>query len=302
MTMAPERPQLSVLSGLVQGARPKQWPKNLLVFVAPAAAAVLDEWPSLWRAVVVFVAMCAAASGTYLVNDVADVESDRRHPVKRYRPVASGVVPIPLARNVGIAFMALALVLAALTLHWGTVAVVGLYLALTISYSVRLKRIPVIDLLTVAAGFVLRAVAGAVAVDVPMSRWFLLCISFGSLFIVAGKRYAELRQLGDAAATIRPTLDRYSVVFLRVVLAAAVAGTVLSYGLWVHGKVASAVALPWPVYQLSIIPLVGALVRYGVVLESGRGSAPEEVFLTDRPLAAFGLLWVAMLVMASALG
>jgi len=190
-----------MIAGLLRTGRPKQWLKNVLVFAAPGAAGVLDDGQSLARASLAFVAFCLAASGTYFWNDVLDVEADRAHPTKRNRPIAAGDIPITTARLVGAMLLAASLGVAALTGRWQTVAIVGTYIVLTISYSVVLKRIAVVDLVVIAAGFVLRAAGGAVAVDVPMSDWFVLCTTFGSLFIVTGKRYAELNEhdrLGDA--------------------------------------------------------------------------------------------------------
>ena len=185
----------------------------------------------------------------------------------------------------------LALCLAASTRRWQVVVVVAIYIALTLAYSAWLKHIAVVDIVTVATGFVLRAIAGAVAVDVPMSNWFLICISFGSLFIVTGKRYAELLEFGDDAANLRPSLDGYSVTYLRFVLGVAASVTLLSYCLWAFEK-ARVADTSWPMYQLSIVPMATALLRYGLVLDQGHGGAPEEVFLSDRALQALALIWV----------
>ena len=291
--MAPERTELSFLAVAAREARPRQWLKNVLVLAAPAAAGVLDEWSSLWRALVAFAAMCAAASGTYFINDIADVESDRRHPSKRDRPVAAGALPIRIAATAGVVLLAGALALAALTSRRQLVIVVAAYIVVTLLYTAWLKHVAVIDLVAVALGFVLRAVAGASAVDVVMSNWFLLCISFGSLFIVAGKRYAELLQFGEDAVRMRPSLDGYNAALLRLVLSLAAAVTVLSYCLWALDK-AGAAHVSWPMYQLSIIPVVTALFRYSLVLETGRGGAPEEVFLSDRALQALGAIWLVI--------
>ena len=293
MTMAPPRSESSLAAVVVREARPRQWLKNVLVFAAPAAAGVLHEWPSFWRAVVAFAAMSAASSGAYFLNDVADVKADRRHPRKRLRPVAAGELPIATAAAIGAGLLALALVLAALTSRTPLVGVGAAYIAVTLAYSAVLKHIAVVDLVAVAAGFVLRAVAGAVAVDVAMSSWFLLCISFGSMFIVTGKRYAELRQFGDEAGSVRPTLDAYNVAFLRFVIGASVSVTVVAYCLWAFEK-ADLTHVSWPMYQLSIVPVVLALLRYGLILETGRGGAPEEVFLSDRTLQAVGVVWLAL--------
>jgi len=293
MTMAHQRSEPSLAAIVVREARPRQWLKNVLVFAAPAAAGVLHEWPSLWRAVVAFAAMCAAASGAYFLNDIADVDADRRHPRKRFRPVAAGQLPVTTAAAMGVGLFAVSLVLAGLTSRGPLVLVVAGYIAVTLAYSAVLKHIAVVDLVAVAAGFVLRAVAGAVAVDVVMSNWFLLCISFGSLFIVTGKRYAELRQFGDEAGSMRPSLDAYNVTFLRFLIGASVSITVVSYSLWAFEK-ADVTHVSWPMYQLSIVPVVLALLRYGLILETGRGGAPEEVFLSDRTLQAVGVVWLAL--------
>jgi decaprenyl-phosphate phosphoribosyltransferase len=298
MALATHRPPAPTATALVREARPKQWLKNLLVFLAPGAAGVLGEWPSLWRTVVVFLSMSAAASGTYFLNDVVDVDADRRHPSKCRRPVAAGGISLSRARAMSAMLMTAALVLAALTGRWETVTVVAAYLAVTVGYSVALKRIAIVDLLTVAAGFVLRAVAGAVAVAVPLSAWSLLCVSFGSLFIVAGKRYAELLEFGDNAIVMRASLDAYTVAFLRRVLAIAAAGTAVTYCLWVFAKTGAAAHEP-PLYQLSAVPVAVALLRYRTMVETGSGGAPEDVVLADRPLAVLGAIWIALVVLSA---
>jgi decaprenyl-phosphate phosphoribosyltransferase len=165
---------------------------------------------------------------------------------------------------------------------------------LTISYSVVLKQIAVVDLVVIASGFVLRAAGGAVAVDVPMSDWFVLCTTFGSLFIVAGKRYAELNEhdrLGADAGASRATLNDYSVGFLRMVLAVSCAATVVSYCQWAF-ETRDLSSSNWPLYELSIVPMLTALLRYGLVLDQGHGAAPEDVFAGDRVLQVLGLAWL----------
>ena len=281
-----------MLSALLRAARPKQWLKNILVFAAPGAAGVLDQGHELALTVLTFVAFCFAASGTYIWNDLLDVEADRRHPTKCKRPIAAGELSVGAARVAGVVLPIISLVLAGLTGRWETVAVIGTYLVITIAYTVRLKHVAVVDLVTIAAGFVLRAAAGAAAVDVPMSRWFVLCITFGSLFIVIGKRYAELNELGDAAGT-RSTLEVYSVGYLRILLAVSLSGVLISYCVWAldASEVAGA---DWPLYELSIVPMMMALFRYLLVLEEGDGAAPEEVFASDHVLQALGLCWAVI--------
>ncbi len=276
---------------LLRQARPKQWVKNLLVFAAPAAAGVLDQWPSLWRAIVMFIAFCLASSGTYFWNDLLDAENDRNHPTKQHRPIASGALPIGVARLVGTVLLVAGIGLAATT-RWRAAGVVAAYVALTSLYSAVLKHIAVVDLIAVAAGFVLRAVGGAVATDVVMSKWFSLTISFASLFIVTGKRYAELRDLGDDAQT-RSTLDDYSLGFLRIVLSVSCGAALVTYCIWAFDT-REISGSKWPFYELSIIPMATALLRYTLILEQGHGAAPEEIFAHDRTLQVLGLIWIVV--------
>jgi len=286
---------------LLRAMRPKQWLKNVLVFGAPAAAGVLDQGRELAMTLVVFVAFCLAASGTYLWNDIADLEADRIHPEKRHRPIASGALPLPTARAAAVLLLVAGMALSAAGDRWQPVAVVGLYVVLTLGYTFSLKHVAVVDILIIASGFVLRAAAGAVAVDVPMSRWFVLCITFGSLFVVVGKRYAELKQVGEGAGT-RATLDIYTVGYLRILLSVSLAGVLISYCVWAletssAGELGGAVT-GLPLYEATIVPMVLALFRYLLVLERGRGSAPEEVFLSDRVLQLSGVAWVMLFVVA----
>ena len=276
-------------AALFRQARPNQWVKNLLVFAAPAAAGVLNEWSSLWRAIVIFIAFCLASSGTYFWNDVLDAESDRNHPTKQHRPIASGALPIGVARVVGTLLLVAGIGLAATT-RWQAALVVACYVVLTSLYSTVLKHVAVVDLIVVAAGFVLRAMAGAVATDVVMSKWFSLTISFASLFIVAGKRYAELRDLGDDSQT-RSTLDDYSLGFLRIVLSVSCGAALVTYCIWAFDTRELA-GSTWPFYELSIIPMATALLRYTLILEQGHGAAPEEIFAHDRVLQILGLVWI----------
>jgi len=279
-----------VIRALIKEARPKQWAKNVLVFAAPGAAGVLDDGEALTRSVVLFVAFCLASSGTYYWNDLHDIEADRQHPTKSRRPIASGAIPARIAWTVGTVLVLAGLAIS-FGLGWETGVVVASYVALTTLYSLALKHVAVIDLVVVASGFVLRAIAGAVATDVELSNWFLLCVSFGSLFIVTGKRYAELRELGDDASRVRATLDEYTLGFLRIVLSVSVGATLVTYCMWAFDRVELS-GSSWPFYELSIIPMGTAVLRYTLILEQGHGAAPEEIFAADRTLQVLGLLWV----------
>jgi decaprenyl-phosphate phosphoribosyltransferase len=280
-----------MIAAVIREARPKQWLKNVLVFAAPAALGDVSVDLAA-RSLVVFVAFCMAASGTYYWNDIKDVEADRSHPTKRSRPIASGEVPVALARVIGSVLLVGGPVLASLVRPEAG-GVVGLYAVLTIGYSTAWKHVALLDLALVASGFVLRAMAGAAGTDTRMSSWFVMCTSFGSFFIVAGKRFAELLEMGDSATTTRRSLAAYSLPYLRQLLSVSCTATVVSYCLWAfeNGETAGG-AVPW--HGLSIVPMVLALLRYMMVLEKGGGGAPEEVFTKDRSLQLYGLAWIVV--------
>lgn len=293
--MSPAAPRAGLVRGLVLACRPKQWVKNVLLFVAPAAAGVLDEQIYLVRTVVGFVAFCLASSATYLLNDVLDAESDRRHPTKCRRPIAAGVVPVPVAVVAAVVLLVAGLALA-VAVNWELAVVVGGYALLTTLYSFWLKQVPVFDLVVLSAGFILRLLGGAYAAEVVISEWFLLVSLFGSLFIAASKRFAEKRELGDDAALLRPTLGEYSVEYLALVRSVAVSAVLICYCLWaVERGDQSASATPW--VQLSIAPFVIAVLRYALLVDQGKGAAPEEVLLSDRTMQAMGVGLVACLLL-----
>jgi decaprenyl-phosphate phosphoribosyltransferase len=276
--------------GLVRTARPKQWLKNGLVIAAPGAAGVLTDPAQIARTAVAFIALCLAASGTYFLNDALDAEADRSHPSKRNRPVASGVVSVRLAKVMAAVLLVLGVGVAAPINGGQLAAVVAGYAVLTVSYSIWLKHEPVIDLGAVAAGFVLRAVAGGVATNVPLSNWFLIVAGAGSLFIVTGKRHAEQIELGEDSGAHRATLDEYSPGFLGFVRSVGASVTITAYCLWAF-EVASRVGeVVW--FRASIVPFVLAMLRYAFIVEQGGGGAPEEIVLQDRVLQILGLLWV----------
>jgi decaprenyl-phosphate phosphoribosyltransferase len=275
---------------LVRTARPKQWTKNVLVFAAPAAAGVLDEPKHVLQTVVAFVAFCLAASGTYFFNDALDAHADRQHPTKQFRPVAAGHISERLAKVIAVVLVAAGILVAVPVRQGQLTAVVAGYVALTLSYSVWLKHEPVVDLGAVAAGFVIRAIAGGVATGVPISDWFLIVAGGASLFMVTGKRYAEQIELGDASGAHRATLTAYSRGYLSYVRAVASGVTIMAYCLWAFETSAKTGNQTW--FQISIVPFVLAILRYAHVIEQGRGGAPEDIILSDRVIQVLGLLWV----------
>jgi decaprenyl-phosphate phosphoribosyltransferase len=280
---------------LIRLARPKQWLKNILVIAAPGAAGMLGNSTALFRTGIAFVCFCLAASGTYYLNDAIDVDADRHHPTKRYRPVASGEVSVRTAVTGGILLIVASIGLS-FAARWQLSLVVGGYLLQTVLYSLWLKHEPVLDLACVASGFVLRTIAGGVAVGVAISPWFLIVAGSASLFMVTGKRHAEMVELGEGAGGHRLTLTMYSREFLSYVRAVASSVTILAYCLWAFEK-SSAVGNPvW--FELSIVPFVLGIFRYALLLEQGQGGAPEDVVLADRVLLVMGGLWAISFAIA----
>lgn len=274
---------------VVRLLRPRQWVKNLLVFAAPAAAGVLDQADHLGRTTLLFVAFCLAASGTYCINDANDADADRSHPRKRFRPVASGEISVGAARVLGVALLLAGVGLGALTDGWPTAGIVILYVTITTAYTLWLKQQAVVDIVVVASGFVVRAVAGVVGTDLPLSDWYLIVASFGSLFLVAGKRSTELN-LGAEAGEHRKALVSYSAPFLLFVRAVAAGITLLAYCLWAFERAELADGgFPW--FQLSIVPFTTAILRYALVHSMEEHAGPEEIVLGDRTLLFISAVW-----------
>lgn len=283
---------MRTLVGLIGSMRPKQWIKNLLVFAAPAAAGVLDEPDQLARTSVTFLAFGLVAGAMYIVNDLIDRERDAHHPTKRNRPIPSGRVSVTAA--VVAAMVALGLG-GAIVLVWVNLPVLFLlmgYVANTLVYSVVGKHEPVIDVVQVSIGFVLRAVGGALAVDVPISEWFAIVVMFGALLMVVGKRASEVKAL-EGSADSRPILDRYSPLFLHHLHAVSTTGMLLAYSLWAFETAEQATsAFPW--FELSIVPIVVAILRYGYAIDAGSAQAPEDALFADRVLLAAAAVWAGL--------
>jgi decaprenyl-phosphate phosphoribosyltransferase len=284
-------PAQSRLLGLARALRPKQWVKNVLVAAAPGAAGVITDPGIPEKVLLSFVAFCMVSSATYLVNDVGDVEEDRRHPTKRERPIASGLVSPRLAIVTAVVLVLGGFGIAA-TVRWGFLALLAGYLAVTIAYTFWLKHMAVFDIAVVASGFIFRAVAGGIAIDVPISRWFLIVTSFGSLFMVAGKRYSEHVTMGAEREATRSTLATYSREYLRYVYTMASGVTLAGYCLWAFEQSKLEGSVPW--FELSIIPFSVAILRYALLLEEGYGGAPEDIVLGDRSIQVLGVIWLIL--------
>ena len=283
-----------VALGVLRTMRPRQWVKNVVVLAAPFAAGQVSQPAVLRATVVAFVAFCLAASAVYLINDAKDVAADRAHPTKRNRPVAAGVVPVPVALAASVVLL-LGSIGLSFTQNWQLAVVIAVYEAVQLGYCFGLKHEPVIDLCIVASGFLLRAIAGGVAANLPLSQWFLLTTAFGSLFMVSGKRYAEVQLFERTGAEIRSSLRKYSASYLRFVWATSVAVVIATYGQWAF-QLNEQFRSVWA--EISIVPFVIALLRYAVDVDGGNAGEPEDIVLHDRVLQVLGASWVVCMGLA----
>lgn len=299
MTNTEKLPELAekkaLLPAWLRAMRPKQWVKNVLVLAAPLAAGRLFEPSVLMQSLWAFLSFSLVSASIYLINDSRDVEADRLHPKKRFRPIAAGELAIPTAY-----VLAAVTLVASLAIGFWTAPLLGVTLAaywvLQVIYSLFLKHQPIIDLAMVAAGFLLRAVAGGVAADIPLSQWFLLVASFGSLFMVAGKRYSELKELGTEART-RASLERYTKSYLREVWSVSIAIVIMSYSLWAFEQAGNQLwGIPWT--TISIAPFTLAVLRYAMRVDQGTAGEPEDVVLSDTILQVLAVLWVVPVAIA----
>jgi decaprenyl-phosphate phosphoribosyltransferase len=277
----------------VQAARPRQWPKNLLVFAAPLAGATLGRHYGLVYALVAFAAFTAASSAVYLVNDVMDAERDQLHPAKRQRPIASGRLPRTAAMALAAALLAFALA-ASLTIGEPRLAgVIGAYVTVSLLYSLGLKHVPGAELAVVALGFVLRAIGGAVATHVPPSAWFLTVCSLGALMVAIGKRYTELTVLGSGAVAHRPAMRWYRPRLLRAAERAVSAVMLAAYVLWALSE-----HDPWmrSWHLLSAVPLAAALFRFNRLTDKSGDRPVEDLIARDPAMLCCELAWLTMFI------
>ncbi|MBX7448597.1 decaprenyl-phosphate phosphoribosyltransferase [Mycolicibacterium sp. 3033] len=284
-------PPRNLPAGVIKAIRPRQWVKNLLVLAAPIAAfggtVRYDYDVMAINIVIAFVAFSLAASCIYLVNDSRDVEADRAHPTKRFRPIAAGVVPewlaYTLALVLGVASLAISLLASP-----NLAVVIAVYIAMQLAYCFGLKHQAVLDICIVSSAYLIRAIAGGAAAGIPLSQWFLLVMTFGSLFMVAGKRYAELQLAERTGAKIRKSLESYTASYLRFVWTVAATAMVVCYSLWAFER--DGTNASW--YAITIIPITIAILRYAVDVDGGLAGEPEEIALKDRVLQLLLLAWI----------
>jgi decaprenyl-phosphate phosphoribosyltransferase len=281
-------------SAVIRTARPRQWPKNLLVLAAPLAAAAQGRDDGVGYALVAVAAFTAASCAVYFVNDVIDASRDRLHPVKCRRPVAAGDLPraqaLALGGIAGVLALAAGLVAA---VPWLTVTVAA-YLAISFLYSVRLKHVPVLELACVASGFVLRALGGAAATRLPPSGWFLAVCGLGALMVAVAKRRGELARLGPGVTAHRPVTRWYSRRALGIAGRAIAAGVVIAYALWASST-GTAARQAW--HLASAVPLAVALARFDWLAGRRAGQPVEDLIAADPVMGATELAWLVLFVL-----
>ncbi len=290
------------IAAYLKALRPRQWTKNLIVFAAPLFAFSINQ-NSLLGSLLALALFCAASSSFYLLNDIVDVEADRRHPVKCNRPIAAGLVKIPAAIA-----MAVILLGGALILGWLRSPLLGAtilsYAILQIAYNLKLKHTVILDVMAIAAGFVLRACAGAAATGIVLSPWFMLCTAMLALFLGIEKRKAELRLLKIKGGKTRAVLRRYSLSLLLRMESVVTNGAIITYAIWSAGPIVKGASTPWMMLTLPFV-LYG-MFRYQLLsdpreisshneneAETGEETErPEEVLLKDFPIRLTVLSWV----------
>jgi 4-hydroxybenzoate polyprenyltransferase len=283
-------PERSLALHLLNALRPAQWIKNLVVFAGLLFGKRLFDAAAVGNAVAAFAVFCVLSSVVYLVNDIADRESDRLHPMKARRPIASGALPAGIAVRAALALGTLGLI-AAYFIGAGFATVAAAYLLLQMLYSGTLKHIVIIDVLTIAIGFVLRAVAGAVAVHVQISHWLLVCTILLALFIGLAKRRHEIVLLAGGATSHRPILGEYSAYLLDQMIGVVTASTLIAYVFYtISPETEAKFGTPW--LGLTIpFPLYGIFRYLYLVHQRQEGGSPADLLLTDRPLLTCVALW-----------
>ena len=276
------------LRAVIMTTRPRQWPKNLLVFAAPLAGASLGH--GFGYALLAMFAFGCASAAVYFVNDVADVERDRRHPVKRNRPIASGALPEQHAIVLAVLSALFAVGAGVVIREPLLVAAASAYLCTSFLYSYKLKHVPFVEMLIVASGFLLRVLGGAAATHVKPSVWFLLVCSLGALGVAVAKRYTELTSLGADAVKHRPVMRWYRPYMLRIAQVVIGVGVLATYLMWALGE--NNDARPW--HLASALPLTAALVRFGVLTARRTVRPVEDLITRDAVMLCCEAAWLAL--------
>jgi len=290
-----QRPTHFPVVALLRGMRPKQWTKNLLVFAALIFARRFDDVGAVVTVTLAFALFCLISGSIYLINDIVDREEDHKHPIKRHRPIASWALPVPVATAAAAIFAPGGLV-GCYLISVPTGHIACSYLILTLAYTFLFKHVVIIDVLAVAAGYVLRAAAGATAIPVVISPWLLICTILLALFLVLSKRRQELVGLEEGAVAHRPILGEYSSYLLDQMIAVVTASTVMSYALYtISERTVREIGSNRLMYTIPFV-LYGIFRYLYLVHQKNRGAAPDRVLLTDLPLLINVLLYTVTVV------
>ena len=278
------------LLAVIRETRPRQWPKNLLVFAAPLAAASLGRQDGLGYALIAMIAFACASAAVYFVNDVVDADRDRRHPVKRNRPIASGALPVQHAVVLAVLAAAFAIAAGVLIGEPLLVATATGYLCSSFLYSFKLKHVAFVEMVFVASGFLLRVLGGAAATHVKPSYWFLLVCSLGALGVAVAKRYTELTSLGPDAVKHRPVMRYYRPGVLRIAQLLIGAGMLATYLMWAASETTA--ARGW--HLASALPLAAALVQFGVLTARRTVRPVEDLITRDAVMLCCEAAWLIL--------
>ncbi len=283
---------LGTLSAIMEAARPRQWTKNLFVF---AGMVFTDNWRLLPIACTTFAAYCLMSSGVYILNDVRDRNQDALHPDKRNRPIPRGDLSVPTAALAG-CILCLGGLGSAAILGLPSAGIAAGFLALQAAYTLVLKHLVLLDVFAIASAFVIRVVAGAVAIEVPASVWLLVCTLQLALFLGFGKRRHELLCMGERAGEHRETLDHYSVAFLDQLISIVLGALIVSYAVY---SASSPTATSHPGMVATLPFVIYGIFRYLYLIHiKHMGGSPETMLLQDRPLQATLVLWIVVVVAA----
>jgi 4-hydroxybenzoate polyprenyltransferase len=285
-----------MFKGLLISARPGHWVKNLIIFAALIFSKEYADPHKIGLSIMAFAAFCLGTSAVYLFNDVFDRENDKNHPVKSKRPIASGQVSVFAANTVSSVLIITGLILAYF-INVDTLIALAFYVAINYAYSIILKHIVIIDVMTIAAGFVIRAIAGGLAIAVPISPWLLVCTTLLALFLGFGKRRYELALLTDSASSHRKSLEHYSVPFLDQLISVVTSSTVVAYAFYtLSPDVVEHFGTKW--LSLTIPFVLYGVFRYlFLIFKKDRGGSPTKVLLTDPPLLICVVLWLAAVIL-----
>lgn len=284
---------MNLAKGLIRSLRPEQWIKNFVVFAALVFSKNFANVEMIETTLLLFALFCLVSSAAYLFNDVIDYEKDRHHPRKSKRPIASGQLPRGIALAAAVVMLVVALAAARVSMNLATLLILVAYAVVNIFYSLILKNVVILDVMTIAAGFVLRAVGGGIAIDVPISSWLVVCTVLLALFLGFGKRRHELQSLNDMAVEHRNSLEHYSTYFLDQMISVVTASVVVAYTFYtLSPEVEQKLGVKH--FEISVPFVLYGIFRYLYLIhKKEKGGSPSHILLTDLPLMFDVLFWLA---------